>query len=230
MPLMSSNTCVVIPVHNEGSVIGDVVKSVLEKGHICIVVDDGSKDETYLVASKAGAIVYRHKINRGKGAAVLTGIEAARKLDASIIVTMDGDGQHDAKDLDKLIEPIKNGTCEVTLGSRILGDSCPEFPILRLIANYIGNVVTFVLYRIWVSDSQSGFRAYSAEVAKLLEQAGDQYEFDSEVLRIVSHYKYRYIEVPISVYYTEYSLKKVQRQGLVNGVRTFWRLLWNMVH
>lgn len=220
---------VVIPAHNEEKVIAEVVKGVLDKGYSCVVVDDGSKDNTYLEAQKTGAKVFRHRINRGKGAAVLTGIEAAIGLEAQIIATMDGDGQHDIIDLDRLIEPIKSGNYEVVLGSRILDVSRSKFPLWRLLANHIGNAVTFILCGIWVSDSQSGFRAYSARVARLLEQAGDKYEFDSEVIRIISRHKCRYKEVPISVHYTEYSLKKVHGQSFQNGLKTFWRLIWNII-
>ena len=134
---------IVIPAFNEASVIQDVIQEVQSAGYAnIIVVDDGSTDDTQSKASEIiGKNSLRHKINRGKGAATKTGIEAAKLLGADIIVTIDGDGQHDPQDIAKLVEPIQKQVCEVVLGSRLTN---PEgMPWYKIIHNKIANVITW---------------------------------------------------------------------------------------
>jgi glycosyltransferase involved in cell wall biosynthesis len=196
-----SKIFIVIPAFNEESVIQDVIKEVQDVGYNnIIVVDDGSNDNTYGKAKTLGAIVFRHKINRGKGAATKTGIEAAKLLEADIIVTMDGDGQHDPKDIEKLVEPIIQNNCDVVLGTRFQNPK--GMPWYKIIANKIGNFFTWYLFGLWVTDSQSGFRAYSKHAAKVIDTKADRYDYDSEVIREIYIYKLKYKEVPITVRYT----------------------------
>src|SRR3989344_4789918 len=110
----------VIPAFNEERVIGKVVKQVREKVDEVVVVDDGSKDQTFLAAKQAGATTIRHFLNRGQGAALQTGINFALTQSADIIVTFDADGQHDPVEIEKLIAPLLLGQTEVVLGSRFL--------------------------------------------------------------------------------------------------------------
>lgn len=226
---MDKKIYIVIPVFNEGSVIQDVIKEIRESGfEDIIIVDDGSRDNTFQRAKQTGkAIVLRHKINRGKGAAAKTGIEAAKLLGADIIVTMDGDGQHDPEDIKKLIEPILADRKEVVLGTRLKD---PEgMPYHKRIHNYIANVITWYLFGLWVTDSQSGFRAYSRKAANLINTRYDRYEYDSEVIREIYIYKLRFQEVPIRVRYTEYSQSKLEKQDFFNGFKTLYKMLWKIV-
>ncbi len=103
---MGYTVAIVIPAYNESEVIADVIREIQNTGEYqIIVVDDGSKDATFeKAASYPGVIALRHKINRGKGAATKTGIVAANRLGADIVVTMDGDGQHDPTDIEALIQ------------------------------------------------------------------------------------------------------------------------------
>lgn len=223
------NVFVAIPAYNEEKVIQEVILEVKNAGYKnIVVVDDGSADATHEKSKELlGKKAIRHKINRGKGAATKTGIEAAKLLGAEIIVTMDGDGQHDPKDIEKLIEPIRNGQCEVVLGSRLQN---PEgMPWYKIWQNKIGNLITWFLYGLWVSDSQSGFRAYSRRAADLIETKGDRYEYDSQVIREIYLNKLKFTEVPIAVRYTEYSMGKVQKQSLSNGIKTVYRMVWGMI-
>ncbi|MFN4212976.1 MAG: glycosyltransferase family 2 protein, partial [Microgenomates group bacterium] len=117
---MFSIPFLLLPAYNEGEVIGQVIAAVKKEGfEKIIVVDDGSTDDTCQKAKNAGAIVLRHIINRGKGAAVKSGIEYAKLKKASIVVTIDSDGQHNPKDIKKLVEKIREGY-DVVLGSRFL--------------------------------------------------------------------------------------------------------------
>lgn len=217
------NIFIVIPAYNEGVVIKNVIREVKRQGynHI-IVVDDGSSDDTYLRAKKEGVVALRHILNRGKGAAVKTGIEAAKMLGADIIVTLDGDGQHDPKDISKLLEKIK-GKHDVVLGSRFLKKN--KIPPFKVIANFLGNFITWIVYGIWVNDSQSGFRAYSRKAFSLMDTTHDRYEYDSEIIREIARNELRYTEIPIRVRYTSYSMNKANRQSLVNGIKTAVRMV-----
>ena len=220
---------VVIPVFNESEVIQSVIDEVLATGpYEIIVVDDGSADQTYQVAKENKNInALRHRINRGKGAAVKTGIAAANLLEADIVVTMDGDGQHDPEDIAALIQPIMNGDCDVVLGSRRTDTG--EMPWIKVVANKIGNVVTWLFCGMLVSDSQSGFRAYSHFATRIIDTKADKYEYDSKVIREINNNRLKYTEVPIQVRYTEYSMGKAQKQGFVNGIKTVIRIVWGML-
>jgi glycosyltransferase involved in cell wall biosynthesis len=224
---MYSRVYVVIPVYNEASAIQDVIAEVQSVGNFrIVVVDDGSRDDTHnLVCRCPGVVALRHLINRGKGAAIKTGITAAVRLGADIVVTMDGDGQHDPEDIKTLIKPIQEDGMEVVLGTRarIKG----EMPIIKIIANQIGNTITWLLYGLHVSDSQSGYRAYSRFAAEIIDTKADKYEYDSKVIREIHSNRLLFIEVPIQVRYTEYSMGKKQKQGFINGIKTLIRMVWD---
>ncbi|MDP2630021.1 MAG: glycosyltransferase family 2 protein, partial [Candidatus Uhrbacteria bacterium] len=192
-----------------------------------IIVDDGSQDDTFEKAKATGVITLRHRLNRGKGAATKTGIEAAKLLGADIIVTMDADGQHDPKDIARLIEPIEKNHRDVVLGTR-LKDS-KGMPRYKVWQNKIGNLVTWYFYGLYVSDSQSGFRAYSRHAAELINTKTDRYEYDSEVIREIYLYKLTYVEIPIQVRYTEYSMGKIHKQSFENGLKTLYKIIWNLI-
>jgi len=150
---------IVIPAYNEATIIQNVIAEIKNTGYEnIIVIDDGSFDNTY---EKAGEIenitVLRHKINRGKGAAAKTGIEAAKLLGADIIVTMDSDGQHDPKNIENLVDPIINEKFDAVLGTRLINPK--GMPLHKILHNKIANLITWYLYGLWVTDSQSGFRA-----------------------------------------------------------------------
>lgn len=213
---------IVIPVYNEAKVIGDVVEGVKKNGYKnIIIVDDGSEDDTYIRAKKKGVCVVKHIINRGKGAAVKTGIEAAKILGADIVVTLDGDGQHNPKDIGKMVKAL--GNHDVVLGSRRI-DTC-TMPVFKVVANHLGNFFTWMIYGLWVSDSQSGFRAYSKKAFSLLDTKHDRYEYESEVIREIVNNKLKSIEVPVEVRYSDYSMNKPQKQTFVNGLKTLIRLI-----
>lgn len=225
---MSATIAIVIPVFNEASVIGDVIEEVRKYGDfILIVVDDGSDDDTFVQSAAHDVLTLRHKINRGKGAAVKTGIMAANLLTADIIVTLDGDGQHDPADIETLIRPILAGEADVVLGSRLLNRE--KMPFAKVIANSIGNFFTWIFYGILVSDSQSGYRAYSKYAALIIDTKADKYEYDSKVIREIKNNRLRFAEVPVHTRYTDYSKGKKHKQGVVNGLQTLYRMIWKMI-
>lgn len=228
IPATKHNIWIVVPAYNEAEVITGVIREIRSAGYQNIlVVDDGSRDATQLIARNNGVIALRHRINRGKGAATKTGIEAAKLLGADIIVTLDGDGQHDPRDIKLLIKPIIDNHCDVALGSRLIR---PEgMPWYKILHNKIGNVLVWYFYGLYVTDSQSGFRAYSRHAAETINTRTDRYEYDSEVIREIYLYRLQYQEIPIRVRYTDYSMGKLHKQNLINGIKTFYRMIWNLL-
>jgi UDP-N-acetylglucosamine---dolichyl-phosphate N-acetylglucosaminyltransferase len=221
---------IIIPVYNESGIIKEVVNDIKRSGYDkIIIVDDRSNDDTYGILKDIRDItVLRHKINRGKGAATKTGIEAAKLAGADIIVTMDGDGQHDPDDIKNLIDPIINDNYDVVLGTRLKNTA--GMPWYKIIQNKIGNIITWYLFGLYVTDSQSGFRAYSRQAVEKINTRGDRYEYDSEVIREIYIYKLKYKEAPIKVRYTEYSMGKIQKQGFMNGLKTLYKMLWKLIN
>jgi glycosyltransferase involved in cell wall biosynthesis len=137
---------IVLPAYCEGEIIKNVISSIKAEGYNnIIVVDDGSTDNTYTESLSSGAITIKHTINRGKGAATQTGLDAAKLLGADITVTMDSDGQHNPKDIEKLIKPIIENKADVVLGSRMLGEK--GMPFSRVLMNKIGNAVNISFLR-----------------------------------------------------------------------------------
>lgn len=216
---------IVIPAFNEEAVIQEVIKeiqSAVTNANI-ILIDDGSQDNTYAKATLIkDVITLKHFLNRGKGAAVKTGIEAAKLLGTDIVITLDGDGQHNPSDIPKMITLIIDGY-DVVLGTRLKNPT--GMPWYKIIHNIIGNFLVWMIYGLWVTDSQSGFRAYSKKAIRLIDAKTDRYEYDSEVIREIYRHKLRYIEVPIEVRYTQYSMSKTHKMNLKNGFKLLIKML-----
>lgn len=213
---------VVVPAWNEAQVISETIFDIKKAGwENVVVVDDGSKDNTAVIAEKAGAIVVSHPVNRGVGAARVTGMEVALKNGAEAIVQMDADGQLDPGDILAVVTSVLKGEAEVVIGSRFLGRN--EVPRGRRVLNWLGNLVTLIFYGKWVSDSQTGFKAFSKKAAEELETKFDTYEWESEVIREIKRHKWKYAEVPVKVRYTEYSMSK--GQTVLNGFRMGMRIM-----
>ncbi|MDO8538467.1 MAG: glycosyltransferase family 2 protein [archaeon] len=169
---------VFIPSYNEEKTIGNVIRSIPKRIEgislmEILVVDDGSKDRTAEEAEKAGAIVVRHPRNMKLGQAFRTGIEAALKMKADIIVNMDGDGQFDSKDISKIIKPILENKADMVTCSRFLDKALePEMPGIKKFGNNVFTKVVSYLTKQKFTDTQCGFRAYSKEAALRLTLFG----------------------------------------------------------
>ncbi len=218
-------TIIIIPAYNEEQTIGKVIEEAKKQADEVIVIDDGSKDRTKEIAILKNAIVYRHDINLGLGAALVTGFEASLKHGADITITLDADGQHNPLDVPKIVKEIQNGA-EFVIGSRLTKYS-KEMPTLRYFYNMAGNVFTFLLYGIWTSDSQSGLRGFSREALKKINLNSQKMEVSSEFFREAKKNNLKIKEIPIKPVYTEYSLSK--GQGFTTGVKTLIRLILNKI-
>ncbi|MFH1712853.1 MAG: glycosyltransferase family 2 protein [Candidatus Jacksonbacteria bacterium] len=217
---------IIIPAYNEAQTIRQVIQDVQKFCSNIIVVDDGSSDDTYNSARTLGVKVLRHIINRGQGAALQTGIEYAFAQGADIIVTFDGDGQHMPSDIINLIKPIEEGKAEVVLGSRFLisnfkfliSNQCQmtkcqifKVPLQKIITLKLALLHQWFFSGLKVSDNHCGLRAFSRSAAQKIKITQDRMSHASEILDQIARYKLSYIEVPVSVRYTNYSLYKGQK-------------------
>jgi polyprenyl-phospho-N-acetylgalactosaminyl synthase len=201
---------VVIPAFNEAAAIGSVIADLRPFAGKIVVVDDGSKDGTAGAAHEAGAVVLRHVINRGQGAALQTGIEYALHRGASAIVTFDSDGQHSAADVPTLIAPLRDGRADIVLGSRFLG-STESMPRLRRIVLRFAVLFTRSVSGLKVTDAHNGMRAFSRRAASIIHIQLDRMAHASELMDQIRRSGLPYTEVPVHVRYTEYSRQKGQR-------------------
>lgn len=210
---MHKTVFVVIPSYNEETRIVKVINDVLSYADKIIVVDDGSSDATYqkvkVCQSTNKIILLRHKINLGQGAALETGFEYCRLNKADIVVTYDADGQFVASEIEKIIRPIQNEKAEVVLGSRFLGKT-QNMPPLRKLFLKVAIVFTNIFSGIKVNDTHNGFRAFSKCAINLIKIRQPRMAHASEIIDLIAKNKLKYVEVPVTVIYDEYTKKKGQ--------------------
>lgn len=201
----SQKTVIVIPVYNEEKNIGQVIPQVKNYSDNIIVIDDGSEDETYLVAKESAQniqniIVLKHKINLGKGAALKTGCEAAIRLGAGVIIVMDGDGQHSPTDIPRLAEKLKKENLDIVFGVRQLNK---KTPILRSLGNKILTKTINLLSDMSLNDSISGFRAFTAKAYQKIYWQSQDYSVEAEMIINIGKHKLKYSQVPIKTIYKD---------------------------
>jgi glycosyltransferase involved in cell wall biosynthesis len=216
---------IVIPAYNEERTVAEVVAAAVKVADRVVVVDDGSHDRTSILAREAGALVVRHAINRGVGAALGTGIEMANRLDPDFVVTMDADGQHRTEDAARVFERLAQGDVDFVIGSRLKkGGEAGNMPFYRVLFNSIGNLLTYLLFGVWVTDSQSGLRGLSKQAARVLKLRTNGMEALSEFIKETKDRHWRFDEIPIKAIYTDYSLSK--GQNFFVGVKTAIKLIY----
>jgi glycosyltransferase involved in cell wall biosynthesis len=189
-----------IPAYNEEKYIASLVESAKKYVDKVIVCDDGSTDNTAQLAKKAGAIIISHKKNRGYGAAITTLFDYARKENAQIMVTIDGDGQHNPNQIPLLINAITTHNVDVAIGSRFLDDAT-EAPGYRKTGIKIITTASNYGTNFKVSDSQSGFRAYSKDAIDAIHPTEEGMAVSTEILLKISNKGLSIAEVPITVSY-----------------------------
>ncbi|HDZ77707.1 MAG TPA: glycosyltransferase family 2 protein [Gammaproteobacteria bacterium] len=220
------NLKIIIPAYNEEKVIGPVLQGLPSRLEgindiELVVIDDGSVDDTALVARNAGATVIRHGLNCGLGGAIGTGLEYARITNADLAVTFDADGQHDPDNLPAVLGPLIAGEAAVVIGSRMIDSE--GMPMLRTIGNWGLSVGTYFLFGTWCTDSQSGFRAFSRKAIQAIKVDANYMEVSSDIIREIGDKDLRLKEIPIKAKYSSYSIGKGQRNW--NAINIMVRLV-----
>ncbi|UGV41942.1 glycosyltransferase family 2 protein [Methanococcoides orientis] len=213
----------VLPAFNEGVSIGSVVLLTRHYVDEVIVVDDGSSDSTAKIAEMAGARVIIHPQNRGKGAALRTGFDAAKN--SRVIVTLDTDGQHDPKQIPILVAPILSNQADMVNGSRYLHGKETDTPSYRRVGQTVLDQATKLNSGIDITDTQCGFRAFSGHTYDVFRFKAANLAIESEMLADASNAGLRITEVDIDVRYdvdcsTEHPLK--------HGIGVLVRILRDM--
>ena len=196
-------TLVVIPCFNEEATIGSVVLKAKQYVDKVVVVDDGSTDKTAKIAEYAGATVLRHDKNKGYGAALKSGFEYAREKDFDVMTILDGDGQHDADQIQTVMMPVSDGKADICVGSRFLDSTGNMVPMYRhfgiAVLTKFTNAGSEKENR--VTDGQSGFRSYSRKAIENIDLRDSQMGASAEILLQGRRMHLNCEEVPITCSY-----------------------------
>jgi len=202
-----------IPAYNEGDVISKIINDVSKYVDKVIVCDDGSTDDTFLNAKKSGAYVIKHLTNKGKGAAMRSLFNEAKKISADIIITLDGDGQFLPEEIPKLVEKLIQKNADIVIGYRF-DKKENKIPTHRRVGNKILDKITNLASELPFRDTQSGFRAYSKKAIDIIEFSSNGFTADSEILIDASGKKLKILEEKITVLYN--TGRKTSTKGVMS--------------
>jgi glycosyltransferase involved in cell wall biosynthesis len=194
------NIVVGIPAYNEEKNIASIIVKLKKIANTIIICDDGSTDATAEIAKELGAMVISHSKNQGYGAAIKTIFLEAKNKQVDVLITFDADGQHQIKDISKVLEPINLGNADVVIGSRFLDDKT-KIPTYRKIGVKLITQLTNITTGSNITDSQSGFRAYSKLALEKIIPTESGMGISTEILIKAQEKKLRITEVPIKILY-----------------------------
>jgi len=210
----------VMPAYNEEKNIADVIKKTKKYVNEVIVIDDGSRDNTIEQAKQADLIL-EHPINMGKGLALKTGIEAALRRKADIIITIDSDNQHNPEDIPKMIDIINQDT-DIVIGSRTFNE---KMPLSYKIGNTFLQRTFKFLFKIDITDTQCGFRAFKSNIYKKIRWTASSYSVETEMLIKVGKNKLKYKQIPIQTIYED----NYKGTTILDGIKIFLNMiLWKI--
>ncbi len=206
----------IIPAYNEEKKIREVIQKTKNYAPNVVVVDDGSHDQTSRLAEKEGVKVLRNVINVGKGAALRTGCDYALQQGATHLVVLDADGQHDPKLIPLFTEHLQKA--DIVFGYRQLSSSMPF--ILRFGNWFISNTARS-LFKVHLHDTQSGYRAFTAEAYTKIRWQASDYSMESEMIAKVGKHKLKYAQVPIQTIYTD----RYKGTTIMDGIKIVFKML-----
>src|SRR3989344_3900202 len=215
--MKTSNVWAVIPAYNEEKNIAKIIKKAKKYVDGIIVVDDGSKDKTKEAAEKANAVVLKHIVNLGKGAALKTGCDYAVKNGAELIVDLDADAQHNPDYIPRFIEKLKK--YDIVFSYRKASRKMPF--VLRFGNWFISRVARF-LYGISLNDTQCGFRAFSKEAYKKVRWSASDYSMESEMISTAGKQRLKYVQIPIQTIYSD----KYKGTTIIDGIKIVLSMFW----
>jgi glycosyltransferase involved in cell wall biosynthesis len=214
----SVSLAVLVPAYNEERFIGSVVHQARWYADLVMVVDDGSSDATARIAEEAGALLVRHALNRGKSAAINTGFITLKKIikrnkKIKAVVMLDGDGQHRCAEIPRLCAPVLAGEADIVVGSRFLGVKS-RIPKWRIFGQHALTLATNLGSGSKLTDSQSGFRAFSLRALEQMQFGSEGFSIESEMQFLAQEDHLKIMEAPISVIYREPAKRNPVQQGL----------------
>lgn len=204
----------VLPAYQLEQGIGAIVARALAHADAVVVAADGSRDGTAAAARTAGAVVPEPTAERGKGVALRRGIDAARALAPDVVVLLDADGQHLPEEIPLLVAPIARGEADLVSGSRMLGTL--RTSRVNVFGNHVLRLLSFLVTGRWITDTETGFRAFRAAVLFDMPLRTRHYEVESEIMLRALHRKLRIVEVPITIPFA------VPGARPIDGVRVAW--------
>lgn len=214
----------IVPVYNELGVLQETLQKVLDfdPAYNVVVVDDGSSVPVNIAGLGSRVMLLRHKVNLGQGAAIQTGIDFALLNEADYLITFDADGQHLPEDIPVLLLPILQNKADIVLGSRFLGKT-ENIPIGRRLLIQVARVVNFCMSGLWMTDAHNGLRAMNRKAADCIRITENRMAHATEILFEIRRNHLRWVEVPVKVLYTDYSIAKGQVSS--NGIRILFDII-----
>ena len=223
-PGANDDVSVIVPLHNEEGMIAAVVDELVDTFPHVICVDDGSTDGSAAAVAGTRAHLVRHCVNLGQGAALQTGLSyALQRPGARWFVTFDADGQHRVADAQAMVDVVRNGRCDVALGSRFLVDDPDAVPWRKRLALRAAVALSPSGRKLGLTDTHNGLRVLSRPVAERLQITMNRMAHASEIVALLAAGGWRVEEVPVTVRYTDYATAK--GQPLINGVNILFDLL-----
>ena len=213
-----ADTWLIVPCYNEGAVIGEVLRNALQTFPNIVAVNDGSSDDSATHIHAAGAHLVNHPVNLGQGAAIQTGVEYARaQPGAKYFVTFDADGQHQVKDVVRMVERLRTEPVDMIVGTRFAkGKESAQVPWIKRVVLRTVVLLSPRTRRLGLTDAHNGLRAFNKRVANEMNIRMNGMSHASEIIGMIDSHTWRVTEEPVDILYTEYSMSK--GQSLINGV------------
>jgi len=214
---------VIVPCYNESCIISTTITALLQQGYKVIVVDDGSNNNCREHFSTKPVYYLHHVINLGQGAAIQTGIDFALQKGATYLVTFDADGQHDVKDIRRMIDKLEEEKLEFVFGSRFLEGAQTNVDKTRRALLQFSRFTNFFISGVLLSDSNNGLRVFTSAAARQIRIKENRRTHSSDIIYQVVMKKIKFGEVPVNVRYSKYSRKKGIQN--VEGISIFINML-----
>ncbi len=219
----NASVYIIVPAYNEQEVLNKTISALVTLAYSVVVVDDGSTMNLKEYVKELPVYFLQHQINLGQGAALQTGNQFALKMGAEYIVHFDADGQHQLSDIEKLLQPLIDKECDITLGSRFLNQQEKEVPGGKRAIIHTARYINYMFTGILLSDAHNGLRAMNKKSAGLMVLTENRMSHASEILFLIKKHRLKIKEIPVSILYTNYSKKK--GQSIWNSIRILFDLL-----